>query len=31
MEALWACLTYNIRVWIRLCWRRERAVATATA
>jgi transposase len=21
MEALWVCLTYNIRVWIRLCWR----------
>jgi len=21
MEALWACLTYNIRVWVRLCWR----------
>lgn len=26
MEALWACLTYNIRVWIRLCWRRPAAV-----
>lgn len=22
MEALWACLTYNIRVWMRLCWRK---------
>ena len=22
MEALWACLTYNIHVWIRLWWRR---------
>src|SRR5215469_6282783 len=21
MEALWACLTYNIRVWMRLRWR----------
>ena len=21
MEALWACLTYNIKLWIRLCWR----------
>ena len=31
MEALWACLTYNIRVWIRLRWRREGAVATAMA
>ena len=26
MVALWACLTYNIRVWIRLCWRRATAV-----
>ena len=28
MEALWACLTYNIRVWMRLRWRRAAAVAT---
>jgi len=21
MELLWACLTYNIKQWIRLCWR----------
>ncbi len=21
MEALWACLTYNIKLWIRCCWR----------
>lgn len=21
MEALWACLTYNIKLWIRLCWK----------
>jgi transposase len=21
MEALWACLTYNIQIWIRLCWK----------
>lgn len=21
LEALWACLTYNVQVWIRLCWR----------
>ena len=21
MEAIWACLTYNIQQWIRLCWR----------
>jgi transposase len=27
MEALWACLTYNIRVWIRLRWRQPAAVA----
>jgi hypothetical protein len=31
MEALWACLTYNIRVWIRLRWRQPAAVATAPA
>lgn len=30
MEALWVCLTYNIRQWIRLRWTKERAVATAT-
>ena len=28
MEALWACLTYNIRIWIRLRWRQ---VATVPA
>jgi transposase len=26
MEALWACLTYNIRVWMRLCWRKAAVV-----
>ena len=26
MEALWACLTYNIRVWTRLCWRKAAVV-----
>jgi transposase len=31
MEALWACLTYNIRVWIRLRWRQAAAVATVPA
>lgn len=31
MEALWACLTYNIRVWIRLRWRPLGEVATAAA
>jgi transposase len=28
MEALWACLTYNIRIWIRLRWRPVATVAT---
>src|SRR4029434_4844002 len=31
MEALWACLTFNIRVWIRLRWRQPAAVATVLA
>jgi len=31
MEALWVCLTYNIRLWIRLRLRKEGTVATATA
>lgn len=31
MEALWACLTYNIRIWIRLRWRQPTAVATLPA
>jgi len=29
MEALWACLTYNIRVWMRLCWRKAAVVQPA--
>jgi len=29
MEALWACLTYNIQQWIRLRWREQVAIATA--
>jgi transposase len=29
MEALWACLTYNIRVWMRLCWRKAGVVQPA--
>ena len=29
MEALWACLTYNIPQWIRLRWREQVAIATA--
>ena len=24
LEAVWACLTYNICQWIRLCWKRQR-------
>ncbi len=24
MEALWACLTYNVCLWIRLCWKPRR-------
>jgi len=31
MEALWACLTYNIRIWIRLRWRQVATVATVPA
>lgn len=27
-EALWVCLTYNIQQWIRLCWRKNLAVAS---
>jgi transposase len=26
VEALWACLTYNICQWIRLCWRPKQAL-----
>lgn len=26
-EALWACLTYNVQIWIRLCWRKSIAQA----
>ena len=31
MEALWACLTYNIQQWIRLVWRPERQAAALAA
>ena len=27
IEALWACLTYNIQQWVRLCWRPKLAKA----
>lgn len=27
IEALWACLTYNIKLWIRRCWRKEACAA----
>lgn len=29
IEALWACLTYNIQQWIRLCWRPKFAPVAA--
>jgi len=29
MEALWACITYDIRLWIRLRWRTKMAFAEA--
>jgi transposase len=29
METLWACLTYNIKQWIRLRWRKQAALQTA--
>jgi len=29
MEALWACLTYNIQQWIRLSWRTQQQAAVA--
>jgi hypothetical protein len=29
MELLWACLTYNVQQWIRLCWRPRLAMAQA--
>ena len=31
MEALWACLTYNIQQWIRLRWRPQRQAAAPVA
>lgn len=31
MEALWACLTYNIQHWIRLRWRPQRQAAALVA
>lgn len=31
MEALWACLTYNIQVWIRLRWRPQFARAVVSS
>jgi len=26
-EAVWACLTYNVQLWIRLAWRKQTALA----
>ena len=31
MEATWACLTYNIKQWIRLCWKPRLVAAAAQA
>jgi hypothetical protein len=31
MEALWACLTYNIQQWIRLRWRPQQQAAALVA
>jgi transposase len=31
LEALWACLTYNIQQWIRLVWRPQRQAAPVAA
>jgi transposase len=31
MEALWACLTYNVQQWIRLLWRPQRQAAPDAA
>jgi len=31
IESLWVCLTYNICQWIRLCWKKQNAVASAIA
>jgi len=28
MEALWACLTYNVKLWIRLCWKPRLVAST---
>lgn len=27
MKALWTCLTYNIKLWIRLCWKPRHTAA----
>lgn len=31
IEAVWACLTYNVRQWIRLAWKPTQAAAVASA
>jgi hypothetical protein len=28
IEVMWACLTYNIKIWIRLCWKPRLALPT---
>jgi len=29
IESLWVCLTYNVCQWIRLCWKKQTAIASA--
>jgi hypothetical protein len=29
MELTWACLSYNVMLWIRECWRSQAVAATA--
>ena len=29
IETMWACLAYNVKQWIRLCWRKQNAAACA--
>ena len=29
IETMWACLAYNIKQWIRLCWRKRQTLACA--
>jgi len=29
MEIIWACLTYNVQQWVRLCWKAQFKAAAA--